>query len=279
MTDPKTTPDLWVFENQTPHLRLGWRVTEILRHEMTPFQELLVVDTAESGRALFLDGCVMLTEKDEYFYHEMIAHVPLFAHPLPERVLIVGGGDGGTLREVLKHREVKECVLCDIDQRVTEASRAFFPTLSVGFDNPRATLLHEDALVYIKEQRGAFDVILVDSTDPVGPAVGLFEKPFYASLAASLKPGGIISAQAESPIARGQDVRKVMNGLSATFPKAQLYLGLAPSYPGALWAFGTGRLSGDLSPKRPLAFDTRYYTTEIHRLALELPPFVKELIR
>lgn len=271
--------EIWTHEFQTPNLSLGLRVREILRHEKTPFQELLVVDSLEMGRVLFLDGCFMVSEKDEFFYHEMIAHVPLFAHPDPQDVLVVGGGDGGTLREILKHPSVKKAVVCDIDKRVTDASRDFFPTVSSALDDPRAEILHQDAIPYVREMKGAFDVIMVDSTDPVGPAVGLFEEEFYRSLLGALKPGGIVVAQAESPNLLGHVVRKVVKTLGTVFPHTALYLGPMPTYPGGLWSYAAGMLQGDLSPKRDGHLDTRYYSPEIHRAALALPPFVKELLR
>lgn len=275
----KGAGEVWAYERQTPNLKIGLRVKEILRHEQTPYQELLVADTLEFGRVLFLDDCIMFTEKDEFFYHEMITHVPLCAHSDPRSVLIVGGGDGGTLREVLKHDTVERAVLCDIDERVTVATRDFFPTLATGLDDARAELRHEDAIPYVATQTDSFDVIIVDSTDPVGPAVGLFEAPFYRSLKDALRPGGMVVVQAESPLVFRDIVWKVMAGLRSVFPSAQSYLGPTPTYPGGLWAFGAGLLGEDLSVKRRPDLDTKYYTPEIHTASLVVPPFLESLVR
>jgi len=271
--------EIWAYERQTPNLTIGLRVKEVLRHERSPYQELLVVDTVEFGRVLFLDDCIMFTEKDEFFYHEMITHVPLCAHPDPRSVLIVGGGDGGTLREVLKHRTVQRAVLCDIDERVTQATRDFFPTLATGLDDPRTEIRHEDAIPYTASQTGSFDVIIVDSTDPVGPAQGLFEEPFYRSLKEALRPGGIVVVQAESPLVFRNIVQRVVQGLRAVFPATSAYLGPTPTYPGGLWTYGAGLMEGDLMPRRHPRLETKYYTPAIHEAALLMPPFMDNLFR
>ncbi len=271
--------ELWLSEDQTPDLRLGLRVRSVLRHERTRYQDLLVVDTEAMGRVMFLDGCFMVTEKDEFFYHEMLAHPALLSHPGPERVLIVGGGDGGTLREVLRHEAVKAVTLCDIDERVTAAARDFFPTLSVSLDDPRATILHEDAVGLVARTKAAWDVILVDSTDPVGPAEGLFSLPFYRDLLSALRPHGIAVCQAESPLLNADVMRRTFLGLRDTFPQAALYTGPAPTYPSGYWSYAAGYLEGDLLPKGEPPAGLRYYTRDVHRAALALPPFVAELLR
>ncbi len=271
--------ELWVDEEQTEDLRLGLRVKSVLLRERTAYQDLLVVDTDAFGHVMFLDGCFMVTEKDEFFYHEMLAHVPLMAHPDPRQVLIVGGGDGGTLREVLKHPEVEQAVLCDIDQRVTEAARAFFPTLSVSLDDPRATIMHQDAIDLVAKASAKWDVILVDSTDPVGAAEGLFSKPFLRDLKRALAPGGIAVCQAESPLVNADVMRRTYLGLKEAFPKASLYTGPAPTYPSGYWSYAVGHEGGDLLPQlRPQPLG-RYYTKAVHAAAFALPPFVQELLR
>jgi spermidine synthase len=270
---------LWLDEEQTPDLRLGLRVRSVLRRERTAYQDLLVVDTEAFGHVMFLDGCFMVTEKDEFFYHEMLAHVPLMAHPGPKQVLIVGGGDGGTLREVLKHPEVEEAWLCDIDQRVTDAARDFFPTLAVSLDDPRAKILHQDAVELVAGASGKWDVILVDSTDPVGPAEGLFAKPFFSDLRRALTPGGIAVCQAESPLVNADVLRRTYLGLKECFPEVALYTGPAPTYPSGYWSYAVGYSGGDLTPhsrQEPLG---RYYTKAVHQAAFALPPFVQELLR
>ncbi|HAA47956.1 MAG TPA: spermidine synthase, partial [Synergistaceae bacterium] len=169
--------DLWMTEYQTPNLRLGLRTRSVLRNLQTPYQHLLVVDTEQYGKVLALDGAIQVTEKDEFTYHEMITHVALCSHPKPVEVLVIGGGDGGSIREILKHQSVKRAVLVDIDEEVIKASRDFFPSLSCSLDDPRVEVRPMDALEYIKNQKGRFDVIIVDSTDPVDFAEGLFKEP------------------------------------------------------------------------------------------------------
>jgi spermidine synthase len=273
--------DLWFRELQTEDLALGLRVRSVLRRERTPYQELAVLDTYEFGRMLVLDGAIQLTERDEFLYHEMLAHVPLFAHPHPRRVLIVGGGDGGTLREVLKHPEVEAVTLCDIDERVTAAARELLPTLAVGFDDPRVTVRHEDGVAFVAAHEAAFDVVLVDSTDPVGAGAGLYQAAFFASLRRALATPGIVCQQSESPLSLAEPFLMVQKGMRAAFgPKAvAVYLGFMPTYPNGLWTYSlAGQGVEDFAPRRPLRFPTRYYTEAIHRGALAVPPFVRELL-
>lgn len=271
--------ELWVYEEQTADVRLGLRVREVLCRQRTAYQDLLVVDTDAMGRVMFLDGAFMVTEKDEFFYHEMLAHPALMAHPKPERVLIVGGGDGGTLREVLRHQAVKAVTLCDIDPEVTRAARAFFPTLAVSLDDRRASILHQDAIQLVAQTKDAFDVILVDSTDPVGPAEGLFSPAFYRDLRAALRPSGIAVCQAESPLVNADVMRATFLGLKAAFPHAALYTGPAPTYPSGYWSYAVGYLAGGLTPQGALPAGLRYYTKDVHQAAFALPPFVTELLR
>ncbi|MGB4209199.1 MAG: polyamine aminopropyltransferase, partial [Thermovirgaceae bacterium] len=191
--------DIWFTEYQTRHLRLGLSITKVLANFQTPFQHLLVVETDQYGRLMALDGAIQVTEKDEFTYHEMLAHVVLTAHPSPRRVLIVGGGDGGSAREAVKHPTVEEVVLVDIDQEVINASKQFFPSLSAGLEDPKATVLTMDALEYVRGKKSEFDVVIVDSTDPVDFAEGLFREPFYRDVHRALNEEGLVAAQTESP--------------------------------------------------------------------------------
>ena len=162
---------IWFEETHTDGYRVHWRIKETLWYEKTPYQELQVVDTVDFGKALVLDGAVQTTEKDEFIYHEMISHVALNAHPNPRQVLIIGGGDGGTLREVLKHPEVQGVDMVEIDERVVEVCKEFLPAIASAFEDPRAHLFFEDGVSFVKKVRERYDVILVDSSDPTGPAV------------------------------------------------------------------------------------------------------------
>jgi len=272
--------DLWFTEKQTAGVGLTCKVRRTLHSETTPFQTLDVIETEEFGRMLVLDGMVQTTERDEFVYHEMIAHIAMQTHPNPERVAVIGGGDGGAVREVLKYRSVKEVRLIEIDERVVEASRSYFPTLSQGLGDPRVTCLYVDGIEHVKNNPQTYDVILIDSTEPVGPAIGLFEQPFYNSVFNSLTEHGVMVAQTESPFFNGDILKKAFSAVRATFPISRLYLASIPTYPSGLWSFTIGSKSVDpLKAQVSLAgIETRYFTEGIHKSAFELPKFVQALV-
>jgi len=272
---------IWFTENQTRDLSLSFRLGKTLRRERTPYQDLAVVETLQYGRMLVLDGAVQTTEKDEFVYHEMITHVPLFAHPAPKRVLVVGGGDGGAIREILKHPTVEEAVLAEIDERVIAAAREFLPGISQGLSDPRAKIMVGDGIEHVRQARGVYDVIIVDSTDPIGPAVGLFAREFYQSVFEALKEDGLFVAQTESPFLNADLIKGVYGNIASVFPLTRLYLAVVPTYPSGLWSFTVG--SKKYAPTEPVrqppeGFTSRYYTPAIHRSAFVLPRFVEELI-
>lgn len=272
--------ELWFTERQTDDVALSLRIAQTLLHEQTAWQELLVVETARYGRMLALDGAVQTTEKDEFIYHEMIGLVPVRSHPQPRRVAIVGGGDGGVVREVLKDPAVQQVTLVEIDPRVTEVARRYFPQIASGLDDPRVELRFEDGIAYIARLQQEVDVLIVDSTDPVGPATGLFGREFYQSAARALRPGGLLVAQTESPYLEPDIMSQALQAMAAVFPKTYLYLASVPTYPSGLWSFGVGSLGTDPRQPgaRPLNGHTRYYNEDIHRAAFVLPTFVKELV-
>ena len=269
--------DLWFTERQTPDLAISLRVTRTLHAETTPFQELMVAETASFGRLLALGGTVQLTERDEFFYHEMIAHVPLSAHPEPRRVLVIGGGDGGTVREVLRHPGIEHVDLVEIDEAVVNAGRTYFPTLSSGLDDPRVAVHLEDGIAFVEQApEGSYDVVLVDSTDPVGPAVGLFRSSFFGAVARALGPDGILSAQSESPLLHGRLIGETAQEMRSAFDRIALYLCPVPTYPSGQWSFLAGSKGGvDVSHPRPgvRLEGTRYYTPQVHEASFCLPPY------
>ncbi|WP_054696652.1 polyamine aminopropyltransferase [Syntrophomonas palmitatica] len=271
--------ELWVTEYQTPALGYSCKISETLRTEQTDFQHLSVVVTEQFGRMLLLDGMVQTTEKDEFVYHEMITRVALNTHPAPRRVLIIGGGDGGTLREVVRHPQVEEGVLVEIDDRVVQAARDFFPDLSCSFDEPKARVLIADGIQYIKDHKDSFDVIIVDSTEPVGPAVELFSAAFYQNCFQALKNDGILVVQSESPFFNADVIKMAYGGIKQHFPITKLYLANVPTYPSGLWSFTIGSKKYD--PETLSCEDegnARYYTSEVHRAAFKLPAFVRQII-
>lgn len=266
--------EFWFTERQTEDLGLSLRIRESLLVEQTPFQRLAVLDTYLYGRMLVLDGAVQTTEEDEFIYHEMITHIPLITHPHPREVLVIGGGDGGTIREILRHPDVKRSRLVEIDDRVVAAARRFFPRLSQALDDPRAEVMIADGAEHVRTVRGAYDVIIIDSTDPVGPAVKLFESDFYRAVHDALTPEGLFVAQSKSPYLDRELIRTVLRSVRSLFPVALLYTAAIPTYPSGLWSFVLGS-----KRYHPLTFDesraekleTRYYSPEIHRAAFVLP--------
>ncbi len=248
--------------------------------EQTDFQLLEIVETEEWGNMLFLDGMVMTSERDEFVYHEMVAHVPLFTHPDPKKVLVVGGGDGGVIREVLKHPGVEQAVLVDIDGKVIEYSKEYLPSIAGGLDDPRVDVQVGDGFMHIAESENEYDVILVDSTEPVGPAVNLFTKGFYAGISKALKEDGLFVAQSDNPWFKADLIRQVQKDVREIFPVTRLYTANIPTYPSGLWCFTLGSKKYDpleVEADRFHEIDTKYYTDELHKAAFVLPKFVKDL--
>ena len=273
--------DEWLIEEQTQGYRTQWRVRRVLHEEQTPFQHLQLVEMEDFGRALVLDSAVQTTVGDEYIYHEMIAHVPLFTHPNPERVLIIGGGDGGTAREVCRHSSVQKVDMVEIDRAVVEACRRYLPETACGLDHPKVNLVIGDGLAWVAERRGEYDVILVDSSDPVGPAVGLFNRAFYENVYRALKPDGLFVAQVLSPFFHKKLIHDVYQVVASIFPITMPYLTVVPTYPSGLHCFmlGSKRHSPLRQGVRVPSWPTRWYTPAVHRAAFQLPPVVAELLQ
>ena len=274
--------DLWFTEKQTPELAISCSVKSTVFREKTKYQDLAVFDTYQYGRLLALDGVIMTTEADEFFYHEMITHVAMNTHPRPEQVLVIGGGDGGSVREVLKHPTVKRVVLAEIDEGVINASRQYLPTISAGLSDQRVRIEITDGIVYVREHPNEFDVIIVDSTDPVGPAVGLFAHEFYQGVFRALRTDGIMVAQTESPVVNKEMIKKIWGNLKGVFPVTRMYLGIVPTYPTGLWSYTLGSKGPNplaVQAEKFVPLETQYYTPDLHRSAFILPPFVQELLR
>ena len=277
--------DFWFSELHTPNFNIRVRVKETLEVRRTTYQDLAVIDTFDFGRMLVLDGIIQTTEADEFIYHEMIAHVPLFAHPRPERVLVIGGGDGGVVREVLRHESVRRVDHVEIDEAVTAACRRWLPSISGALDDPRVTQYFTDGVEFVrlaaKERGGVYDVIIVDSTDPLGPAVGLFGPVFYGNARKALRPGGILNVQSESPWFTRQAMLRSFHGIRRNFPVTRLYTAHVPTYSTYTWSFTIGTEGPDPAEAAvpdPLPFETKYYTPRLHRAAFVLPAFLERLL-
>jgi len=273
---------IWFTEKQTEHFGITMEIRKTLHTEQTQFQKLDMVETAEWGNMLILDGMVMTTQKDEFVYHEMVAHVPLFTHPNPEKVLVVGGGDGGVIREVLKHPSVKKAVLVEIDGKVIEYSKKYLPEIAGELDNERVEVQVDDGFMHIAKSENEYDVIMVDSTEPVGPAVNLFTKGFYAGISKALKEDGIFVAQTDNPWFKADLIQTVFKDVKEIFPITRLYTANIPTYPSGLWTFTVGSKKYDpleVSDDRFHPIETKYYTKDLHRAAFVLPKFVEDLIK
>ena len=274
--------DMWLKENQISDPVLHYKFTKTLLNKKTPFQELTIVKSKTLGNMLLLDGIVQTTEKDEYVYHEMITHIPLFTHPNPKKVLVVGGGDGGTIREVLKHPSVEKAVLCEIDEEVIKASKEFLPTISCALDNPKCEIFIGDGIKYVHEHKNEFDIIIVDSTDPFGAAEGLFGGSFYKERYQALTDKGIFVAQTETPFYLPEVVKKVYDDARTIFPITKLFMAAIPTYPSGYWSFTIGSkkldpATADLS--NTIDIETKYYTKALHKASFVLPKFVEDLIK
>jgi spermidine synthase len=257
------------------------RIKRKLHEEQSRFQKIEVFETVDWGNLMVIDGCTMVSGRDNFIYHEMMSHPVLYIHAAPKRVAIIGGGDCGTLREVLKHPEVEQATQIDIDERVTRVAEQYFPELCESNDDPRAELLFIDGIQWMKEAApGSIDVIIVDSTDPVGPGEVLFTPEFYTACHNALAEGGMVVQQSESPLIHRQIQERMDRNLkTAGFADVRTLLFPQPIYPSGWWSATLGRRGGKINGfreqdalQRP--FHTRYYNLEIHRAAFARPEFL-----
>ncbi len=268
----------WVVDAVGPSFAQATLVEAILYAHHSPWQHIQVAQSTLFGRMLVLDDAVQTTERDEYTYHEMLTHFPLLTHPRPTRVLIIGGGDGGTLEETLKH-PVQHATMVEIDQEVVDVSRKFLPAISgEAFADPRTRLLIEDGIAFVRTTSDRFDVVLVDSTDPKGPGVALFSAEFFAACARVLHDDGLLVTQSGSLFYQRDLAELVRGHLSTIFPIVCTYWSAVPAYPGGLWSFTCGSKRYDPRTVRPedvtrrvAPLTTRYYSPTIHQMALHLP--------
>jgi spermidine synthase len=274
--------ELWYTEKQTENFGITMKIKRTMVHEQTDFQELAMIETEEYGNMLVLDGMVMTTERDEFVYHEMVAHPALFTHPNPENVLVVGGGDGGVIREVLKHPEVKKAVLVDIDGKVIEYSKRYLPSIAGKLDDPRVEVIVNDGFMHIHDHKNTYDVIMVDSTEPVGPAVNLFTKGFYQGIHDALKDDGIFVAQTDNPWFKAELIRSVNRDVKEVFDIVRVYAANIPTYPSGLWTFTLGSKKYDplsVDESKLPELDTKYYSPRLHKAAFARPKFVEDLTK
>ena len=279
--------EFWFSELHTPNVKLSIRVDRQLYSGHSEFQRIDVFDSPEFGRFLALDGYMMLTEKDEFIYHEMIVHVPMAVHPHVRRVLVIGAGDGGVIRELCRYDDIEQIDMVEIDPQVVEVCREYLPQTACSLDDPRVKIYYEDGLRFIRRCEDLYDLIIVDSTDPFGPGEGLFTREFYGNCFKALKEDGIMVNQHESPF-YDQDaiaMQRAHQRIVESFPFSRVYQAHIPTYPSGHWLFGFASKKyhplRDLDEKRWNArgIKCRYYTTTLHKGAFYVPAYVEALLR
>lgn len=266
-----------------PGCALSVKVTKELYNKRSKFQDIKLYETESSGKMLVLDGMIQFTESDEFAYQEMMTHVAMFSHPNPERVLVIGGGDGGVLREIAKHDVVKEIDICEIDEDVINICKQYVPSLSCGYDDPRVNVHVADGSEFIKDRQKYYDVIIVDSSDPIGPGEALFGEQFYRGMKTALNNEGIIATQGESFFLHQEICKNLMMVVNKLFPIWGYSYMLVPTYPGGNIGVCLGSLKHpvDKPARRPspeMQKKLKYYTPEIHLASTVLPAFGQRMI-
>ncbi|MDD4327774.1 MAG: polyamine aminopropyltransferase [Eubacteriales bacterium] len=278
--------ELWYSEQHTPNVRFSVKVNRTLYTAHSGIQQIDVFDSREFGRFLTLDGLMMLTEKDEFIYHEMIVHVPMAVKQDAKTVLVIGAGDGGTVRELARYPGIERIDMVEIDREVVDVCREFLPGTASGLDDPRLNIFYEDGLRFVRDKVDMYDVILVDSTDPFGPGEGLFTREFYGNCHKALKADGVLVNQHESPYYDyyADSMRRAHMRIREFFPVCKVYQAHIPTYPSGHWLFGFASKvldpvdSVDAAAWNLLGITTRYYNTELHKGCFALPTYVYDVL-
>jgi len=278
--------ELWYTEEHTDNVRFSIKVSRQIYSGESPFQKIDIFDSEEFGRFLTLDGLMMATEKDEFIYHDMIVHVPMAVRPDIKKVLVIGAGDGGTVRELTRYDSIEKIDMVEIDEMVVEVCKKYMPQTAGKLDDPRVTLYFEDGLRFVRSKEDEYDLIIVDSTDPIGPGEGLFTKEFYGNCYKALNSEGILVNQHESPYYTNyaNAMKRAHKRIKELFPICKVYQAHIPTYPSGHWLFGFASKKfdpiADLDADRwnALNIDTKYYNTELHKGSFALPNYVKRMI-
>jgi len=276
---------LWYTEHHTEGVRFSIKIDKFLYTAQSEFQRIDVFSSKEFGTFFTLDGLMMVTEKDEFIYHDMIVHVPMATNPAIENVLVIGAGDGGTIRELTRYSSVVNIDMVEIDKLVVDVCREYLPQTACKLDDPRVNLYYEDGLKYVRGKENTYDLIIVDSTDPFGPGEGLFTREFYGNCFKALKEDGILVNQHESPYYEtyARSMQRAHQRLKEFFPVCRVYQAHIPSYPSGHWLFGFASkkydpLVIDEQAWNSLGIKTRYYNTDLHKGCFALPNYVIELL-
>ncbi len=278
--------ELWYTEQHTEDVRFSIKVDKHLYSEQSEFQRIDVFKSKEFGTFFTLDGLMMVTEKDEFIYHDMIVHVPMATNLNIKNVLVIGAGDGGTVRELTRYPSIEDIDMVEIDKLVVDVCREYLPQTSCKLDDPRVKLYFEDGLKFVRTKENTYDLIIVDSTDPFGPGEGLFTKEFYGNCYKALKEDGILVNQHESPYYEtyAKSMQRAHKRIQEFFPVCRVYQAHIPTYPSGHWLFGFASKKYDpLNNIDAQAWDslglkTKYYNTDIHKGSFALPNYVKELL-
>jgi len=259
---------------------LSIEVEEILFQGKSQYQDIVVFKSKTYGTVLVLDGVIQVTERDEFSYQEMMAHIPLFSHPNPKKVLVIGGGDGGILREICKHKEVEEIIICELDQMVIDVSKKYLPSTAIGYDDPRVKIHLGDGAAFMQARKADFDVILVDSSDPVGPAETLYQETFYHCVKDALRPKGIVCTQGECQWLHLELIKNLLSFSSKIFSTAEYAYTCIPTYPSGQIGFIIGSLGDSCKvPRRKCDIpNLKYYNSDIHTAAFILPEFARKAL-
>ena len=278
--------DLWFTENHSESVRFSIRVDKQLYSEQSEYQRIDVFQSMEFGRLLALDGYVMITQKDEFIYHDMIVHVPMAVKKDVKNVLVIGAGDGGTVRELCRYKTIEHIDLVEIDEKVIDVCREFFPEMTVSMDDPRLDIHCTDGLRFVRRKKAEYDLIIVDSTDPFGPGEGLFTREFYGNCYNALKNDGVLVNQHESPFYENdaKAMCRAHERINSVFPVCAVYQAHIPTYASGHWLFGFASKVlhpiNDLDEEywNNLGIKTKYYNTELHKGCFALPNYVKEML-
>lgn len=278
--------ELWYTDQHTKDVRFSMKVEQQIASCESEFQRIDILKTAEFGKVLVLDGELFITEKDEFIYHEMIAHVPMAVHPNVKDVLVIGAGDGGTIRELTKYDTIEHIDMVEIDKKVTDMCLEHFQETSCKLNDPRVSMYFEESLRYVRMEKDEYDLIIVDCADPYGPAEGLFTREFYGNCFKALHDDGILINQHESPYynEHSRTVQKAHKQIKYVFPYSTVYQCHIPSYPSGHWLFGFASKKydpiADLNEEawNKLGIKTKYYNTDLHKGSFYLPTYVKELL-
>ncbi|MBE6015933.1 MAG: polyamine aminopropyltransferase [Lachnospiraceae bacterium] len=278
--------ELWFTENHTDNVKFSIKIEKQLVSEKSQYQQIDIFETKEFGKVFALDGYIMLTEKDEFIYHEMITHVPMAVHPDVKKVLVIGAGDGGTIRELTRYDSIEYIDMVEIDAKVVEVCKEYLPSTACKLDDPRVHIHYQDGLRFVRTKENEYDLIIVDSTDPFGPGEGLFTKEFYGNCFKALKEDGILINQHESPF-YGNDAKaakQTHKKIASVFPISLVYQFHMPTYPSGHWLFGFA--SKKYHPLKDIRYDewnalgikTKYYNTSLHAGAFAVPNYVIEIL-